>query len=97
MVDLRGSKLIAASVLAGAGCVSIAIGERGGGLGLLLGFILLLTGLSYLARQWLSGASKSLMPALSPEHELETLEKYRPANPPASDSEQVYVKSPRRE
>jgi hypothetical protein len=56
MDELRGAKLIAASLLTGAGAMSMAIGERGEGLGILAGLILAVTGGVLLARQWGSPA-----------------------------------------
>lgn len=97
MDDLRGSKLIASAILAGAGCISLAADRPPGGLGSFFGGLLLFGGLGLFVRQWLAGINKRLMPALSRERDLETLDTPDKEIHLRSDSEEVYVKSPRQD
>jgi hypothetical protein len=55
MQNLRAAKLIASSILAGSGAISLAVSERGGGLGFVVGGILLLAGAGLLVWQWREG------------------------------------------
>ena len=64
MQDLHAAKLIASSILVGSGAISIAVSERAGGLGIVLGGILLLVGGGLLIWQWRHGRETIL-----PRHE----------------------------
>ena len=97
MDDVRGAKLIASAILAGAGCISLAADLPPGGAGSFFGFILFVGGLGLFARQWFAGIDKRLMPALSREHELEIHQAPDKEVRLRSDSEEIYVKSPRQE
>ena len=55
MQDLRAAKIIASSILLGSGAISIAVSERGGGLGFVFGGILLFVGTGLLIGQWRGG------------------------------------------
>jgi hypothetical protein len=77
--DLRAAKLIASSVMAGSGCISLALSEQRGGLGAVFGLGLLLSGIVFLLRNWWPRRGEISAPRKSAEEDA-----FREGPPPST-------------